>query len=51
MPGAAAYLGEVNPIAVNVLRHRWRRWRDAWNATDAVFEDIEAQIMLKKSGV
>ena len=48
MPGAAAYLGEVNPIAVNVLRHRWRRWRDAWNATDAVFDDIEAQIMLKE---
>jgi ATP-dependent helicase/nuclease subunit B len=47
IPGAAAYLGEVNPMAVNVLRHRWRRWRDAWNATDAVFDDIEAQIMLK----
>jgi ATP-dependent helicase/nuclease subunit B len=45
--GAAAYLAQANPVAVDALRNRWRRWHSSWHATDGIFEDIEAQIMLK----
>ena len=45
--GSAAYLARISPLAVDVLRNRWRRWHKAWHATDGVFEDIEPQLALK----
>jgi ATP-dependent helicase/nuclease subunit B len=45
--GSAAYLARINPLAVGVLRNRWRRWHSAWHATDGIFEEIEPQLALK----
>jgi ATP-dependent helicase/nuclease subunit B len=45
--GAAAYLATINPLTLDVLRNRWRRWHTWWHATDGIFEEIEAQLALK----
>jgi ATP-dependent helicase/nuclease subunit B len=45
--GAAAYLSAINPLTVDVLRNRWRRWHTSWHATDGIFEEIDAQLVLK----